>query len=78
MESLKSKLEELKNETLQNKALEKITLDEIKTQFDCSSLNELISLRKEIEKDNEDYKEELVEGIEELKNLIRKHGLLDD
>lgn len=78
MESLKSKLEELKNETLQNKALEKVTLDEIKTQFDCSNLNELISLKKEIEKDNENYKEELVEGIEELKNLIKKHGLLDD
>lgn len=68
----------MKDETLQNKALEKVTLDEIKKQYDCSDLNELINLKEEIINDNENYKEELEEGIEELKELTRKYGILND
>ena len=68
----------MKEETLQSKALEKVTLDEIKTQYGCSSLKDLIELKEELENDNLSYEDEVEEGLDEIKELIKKHGLLDD
>lgn len=75
LNKIKTKIEEFERQEQESKARYKILMERLKSDFDCSSIDEAKALLEELQSEIELQEEKLEEHIEILKKEIKIYGL---